>query len=95
MFYIFADSDGHLASVAENPIEPMEGYTIVETDVIYDYNRIHLVNGSIEELPPPPEPMPYVEEPIDGIPMPSKDVEIMNAIVGLSEELEKLKGANV
>lgn len=94
MFYIFADSDGHLASIAENPIEPMEGYTIVETDVIYDYNRIHLVNGSIEELPPPPEPMPHVEELADRIPMPSKDVEIMNAIVGLSEELEKLKGAS-
>ncbi|MBM6823725.1 hypothetical protein H6A02_01825 [Veillonella magna] len=94
MFYIFANADGHLASVAENPIEPMEGYTIVETDAVYDYDRIHLVNGSIEELPPPPETMPHVEEPVDAIPMSSRDIELMNAIIGLSEELEKLKGDN-
>ncbi|WP_028255215.1 hypothetical protein [Veillonella magna] len=102
MFYIFADSDGHLASVAENLIEPMEGYTIIETDIVYDYNRIRLVDGSIKELPPLPDSIPYIEESTDRIPtlskdrIPtlSKDIEMMNAIIGLSEELEKLKGDN-
>lgn len=94
MFYIFADSDGHLASVAENLIEPMEGYTIIETDIVYDYNRIRLVDGSIKELPPLPDSIPYIEESTDRIPTLSKDIEMMNAIIGLSEELEKLKGDN-
>lgn len=92
MFYVFSNQGGYCSAEGAEPIEEMDGYTIVESDIDYPINRIILENGVIKELPEeePREPPTYEEPPQEIIEEEQQDpviAEILEAIAGINEIL--------
>lgn len=58
MYYLFKDN-GVCVITAESPIEPIEGYTLMESTKVYNPWEIRLVDGKITKQEPPKEKPPH------------------------------------
>ena len=54
MHYLF-NSNGECVIAAQSPIEPIEGYTHVESNEVYNPWEIRLIDGKIAKQEPPKE----------------------------------------
>lgn len=54
MHYIF-DSTGSCVITSQSPIEPIEGYTHIESEEVYSPWEIRLIDGVIKKQEPPKE----------------------------------------
>ncbi|WP_127448549.1 hypothetical protein [Veillonella sp. 3310] len=83
MHYIF-DSTGSCVITSQSPIEPIEGYTHVESTEVYNPWEIRLVDGAIVKQEPKEEPPnTHTEESTD------KQDEPAEVITPTVEELAK------
>lgn len=57
MHYLF-NSNGECVITAQSPIEPIEGYTYVESTEVYNPWEIRLIDGKITKQEPPKEKPP-------------------------------------
>ncbi|WP_295790075.1 hypothetical protein [uncultured Veillonella sp.] len=92
MYYMFSNKDNLCSAVGNDPMQDMEGYTIIESDVEYPINRIILDGGTIKVLPDeePREPPILEELPPEIIEEEEQDpiiAEILEAIAGINEIL--------
>ena len=99
MHYLF-NGNGECVITAQSPIEPIDGYTHMESDEVYNPWEIRLVDGVItkQELPKeePKEELPH-EEPTEELPHeePTEDnpkltpsiEELSDSVAGLYELL--------
>lgn len=88
MHYIF-DSTGSCVITAQSPIEPIEGYTHVESDEVYNPWEIRLINGVITKQEPPKEE-PTEEHPKEeqgDTPLPPSVESLAESVAGLYELL--------
>ena len=90
MHYLF-NSNGTCVITAQSPIEPIEGYTHVESTEVYNPWEIRLVDGVItkQELPKeePKEELPH-EEPTEDNPKLTPSIEeLSDSVAGLYELL--------
>lgn len=89
---MFSNKDNLCSAVGSDPMQDMEGYTIIESDVEYPINRIILDGGTIKVLPEeePREPPILEELPPEIIEEEEQDpiiAEILEAIAGINEIL--------
>ncbi len=89
---MFSNKDNLCSAVGNDPMQDMEGYTIIESDVEYPINRIILDGGTIKVLPDeePREPPILEELPPEIIEEEEQDpiiAEILEAIAGINEIL--------
>ena len=88
MHYIF-DSTGSCVITAQSPIEPIEGYTHVESDEVYNPWEIRLINGVITKQEPqkeePTEEHPKEEQ--GDTPLPPSVESLAESVAGLYELL--------
>lgn len=94
MHYLF-NSNGECVITAQSPIEPIEGYTHVESTEVYNPWEIRLIDGKITKQEPPKEEPSNThtdwaeEEP----PVPTvSNEQIMTALSEISEAMAKLIG---
>lgn len=72
MHYLF-DSTGSCVITSQSPIEPIEGYTHVESNEVYNPWEIRLIDGKIVKQEPPKEeskekpPNTHTDEPAETI----------------------------
>ena len=88
MHYLF-DSTGSCVITAQSPIEPIEGYTHVESDEVYNPWEIRLINGVITKQEPPKEE-PTEEHPKEeqgDTPLPPSVESLAESVAGLYELL--------
>ena len=90
MHYIF-DSTGSCVIKTQSPIEPIDGYTHVESDKVYNPWEIRLVDGVITKQEPPkeePKEEPPHEEPTEDNPKLTPSIEeLSDSVAGLYELL--------
>ena len=90
MYYIF-DSTGSCVITSQTPIEPIEGYTHVESTEVYNPWEIRLIEGKITKQEPPkeePKEEPPHEEPTEDNPKLTPSLEeLSDSVVGLYELL--------
>lgn len=90
MYYIF-DSTGTCVITAQSPIEPINGYTHVESDDVYNPWEIRLIEGKITKQEPPkeePKEEPPHEEPTEDNPKLTPSIEeLSDSVAGLYELL--------
>ena len=97
MHYLF-DSTGSCVITAQSPIEPIEGYTHVESDEVYNPWEIRLINGVITKQEPPkeepteehPKEEPTEEHPKEeqgDTPLPPSVESLAESVAGLYELL--------
>ena len=94
MHYLF-NENGECVITAQSPIEPIDGYTHVESDEAYNPWEIRLIDGKITKQEPPREEPSNThtdwaeEEP----PVPTvSNEQIMTALSEISEAMAKLIG---
>ena len=88
MHYLF-DSTGSCVITSQTPIEPIEGYTHVESDEVYNPWEIQLINGVITKQEPPKEE-PTEEHPKEeqgDTPLPPSVESLAESVAGLYELL--------
>ena len=88
MHYLF-DSTGSCVITSQTPIEPIEGYTHVESDEVYNPWEIRLINGVITKQEPPKEE-PTEEHPKEeqgDTPLPPSVESLAESVAGLYELL--------
>nr|DAS20173.1 MAG TPA: hypothetical protein [Caudoviricetes sp.] len=86
MHYIF-DSTGTCVITSQTPIEPIEGYTHVESTEVYNPWEIRLIDGVIAKQEPPKEEPPH-EEPTEDNPKLTPSIEeLSDSVAGLYELL--------
>jgi len=90
MHYLF-NSNGECVITAQSQIEPIEGYTHVESDEVYNPWEIRLIDGVItkQELPKEePKEEPPREEPTEDNPKLTPSIEeLSDSVAGLYELL--------
>ena len=90
MHYIF-DSTGSCVITSQTPIEPIEGYTHVESTEVYNPWEIRLIDGVITKQEPPkeePKEEPPHEEPTEDNPKLTPSLEeLSDSVAGLYELL--------
>ena len=90
MYYIF-DSTGSCVITSQTPIEPIEGYTHVESTEVYNPWEIRLIEGKITKQEPPkeePKEEPPHEEPTeDNAKLTPSIEELSDSVAGLYELL--------
>lgn len=90
MYYIF-DSTGSCVITSQTPIEPIEGYTHVESTEVYNPWEIRLIEGKITKQEPPkeePKEEPPREEPTEDNPKLTPSIEeLSDSVAGLYELL--------
>ena len=87
MHYLF-NSNGECVITAQSPIEPIDGYTHVESTEVYNPWEIRLIDGKITKQEPPKED-PIRDEP----PVPTvSNEQIMSALSEISETMAQLIG---
>lgn len=88
MHYIF-DSTGSCVITSQSPIEPIDGYTHVESTEVYNPWEIRLIDGKItkQELPKeePKEELPHEEQ--GDTPLPPSVESLAESVAGLYELL--------
>lgn len=88
MHYIF-DSTGSCVITSQTPIEPIDGYTFVESTEVYSPWEIRLIDGKITKQEPPkeePKEEPPHEEQRD-TPLPPSVENLAESVAGLYELL--------
>lgn len=88
MHYIF-DSTGTCVITSQTPIEPIEGYTSIESTEVYNPWEIRLVDGAIVKQEPPKEE-PTEEHPQEeqgDTPLPPSVESLAESVAGLYELL--------
>lgn len=88
MHYLF-DSNGECVITAQSPIEPIEGYTDMESTEVYNPWEIRLIDGKITKQEPPkeePKEEPPHEEQGD-TPLPPSVESLAESVAGLYELL--------
>ena len=90
MHYIF-DSTGSCVITAQSPIEPIDGYTLMESTEVYSPWEIRLIDGKITKQEPPkeePKEEPPHEEPTEDNPKLTPSIEeLSDSVAGLYELL--------
>ena len=86
MHYLF-NSNGECVITAQSPIEPIEGYTHVESDEVYNPWEIRLIDGVIMKQKAPKE-----EIVVEATPPEVSNEQIMSALSELSETMAQLIG---
>ena len=90
MYYIF-DSTGACVITSQTPIEPIEGYTLMESAEVYNPWEIRLIDGKITKQEPPkeePKKEPPHEEPTEDNPKLTPSLEeLSDSVAGLYELL--------
>ena len=72
MHYLF-NSNGECVIAAQSPIEPIDGYTLMESNEVYSPWEIRLIDGKITKQEPPKEepkkkpPNTHTDEPAETI----------------------------
>lgn len=87
MHYIF-DSTGSCVITSQTPIEPIEGYTSVESTKVYNPWEIQLVDGAIVKQEPKEETTeehPHEEQ--GDTPLPPSVEDLSKSVAGLYELL--------
>lgn len=88
MHYIF-DSTGSCVITAQSPIEPIDGYTHVESTEVYNPWEVRLIDGVITKQEPPKEE-PTEEHPKEeqgDTPLPPSVESLAESVAGLYELL--------
>lgn len=88
MHYLF-NSNGECVITAQSPIEPIEGYTLMESTEVYNPWEIRLIDGKITKQEPPkeePKEEPPHEEQGD-TPLPPSVESLAESVAGLYELL--------
>lgn len=88
MHYIF-DSTGSCVITAQSPIEPIDGYTLMESTEVYSPWEIRLIDGKITKQEPPKEE-PTEEHPKEeqgDTPLPPSVESLAESVAGLYELL--------
>ena len=90
MHYLF-NNNGECVITAQSPIEPIEGYTHVESTEVYNPWEIRLIDGKITKQEPPKEEpkeeLPHEELTEDNPKMTPSIEELSNSVAGLYELL--------
>ena len=90
MHYLF-NSNGECVITAQSSIEPIEGYTHMESDEVYNPWEIRLIDGKITKQEPPkeePKEEPPHEEPTEDNPKLTPSIEeLSDSVAGLYELL--------
>ena len=87
MHYLF-NGNGECVITAQSPIEPIEGYTHVESDDVYNPWEIRLINGKItKQEPPKEEPTEHPQEEQGDTPLPPSVESLAESVAGLYELL--------
>ena len=85
MYYLF-NSNGECVITAQSPIEPINGYTHVESDEVYNPWEVRLIDGAITKQEPPKEEPK--EEPTEDNPKLTPSIEeLSDSVAGLYELL--------
>ena len=82
MYYAF-NKQGDCLIYADSPIEPIDGYTIIESDKKYNLWEIKLVNGTIQTVEP--NDTTTKMEQMESTEVEPKQLAIMNALAELAE----------
>ena len=90
MHYLF-NSNGECVIAAQSPIEPIDGYTLMESNEVYSPWEIRLIDGKITKQEPPKEEpkkkLPH-EEPMEDNPKLTPSIEeLSDSVAGLYELL--------
>lgn len=88
MYYIF-DSIGTCVITSQTPIEPIDGYTAIESTEVYNPWEIRLIDGKITKQEPPKEE-PKEEHPQEeqgDTPLPPSVESLAESVAGLYELL--------
>lgn len=88
MHYIF-DSTGSCVITAQSPIEPIDGYTHMESTEVYNPWEVRLIDGVITKQEPPKEE-PTEEHPKEeqgDTPLPPSVESLAESVAGLYELL--------
>lgn len=87
MHYIF-DSTGTCVITSQSPIEPIEGYTSIESTEVYNPWEIRLIDGKItKQEPPKEEPTEHLQEEQGDTPLPPSVESLAESVAGLYELL--------
>ena len=87
MHYIF-DSTGTCVITSQTPIEPIDGYTAVESTEVYNPWEIQLVDGAIVKQEPKEEPTEeHPQEEQGDTPLPPSVEDLAESVAGLYELL--------
>ena len=90
MHYLF-NSNGECVIAAQSPIEPIDGYTFMESNEVYSPWEIRLIDGKITKQEPPkeePKKKPPHEEPMEDNPKLTPSIEeLSDSVAGLYELL--------
>ena len=90
MHYIF-DSTGSCVITSQTQIEPIEGYTSIESTEVYNPWEIRLVDGAIVKQEPlkeePKEELPHKEPTEDSPKLTPSIEELSDSVAGLYELL--------
>lgn len=86
MHYLF-NSNGECVITAQSPIEPIDGYTHVESDEVYNPWEIRLIDGKITKQEPPKEEPPHEEQTEDNPKLTPSIEELSDSVAGLYELL--------
>ena len=88
MYYIF-DSTGACVITSQTPIEPIDGYTHMESDDAYNPWEIRLINGVITKQEPPKEELKekHPKEEQGDTPLPPSVESLAESVAGLYELL--------
>ena len=86
MHYLF-DSTGSCVITSQSPIEPIEGYTHMESDEVYNPWEIRLIDGKITKQEPPKEEPPHEEPTEDNSKLTPSLEELSDSVAGLYELL--------
>lgn len=88
MHYLF-NSNGECVITAQSPIEPIDGYTHVESTEVYNPWEIRLIDGKITKQEPPKEEpkeeLPHEEQ--GDIPLSPSVESLAESVAGLYELL--------
>lgn len=87
MYYIF-DSTGTCVITAKSSIEPIEGYTHMESTEVYNPWEIRLIDGKItKQEPPKEETTEHPHEEQGDTPLPPSVESLAESVAGLYELL--------
>lgn len=86
MHYLF-DGTGSCVITSQSPIEPIEGYTHMESDEVYNPWEIRLIDGVITKQETQKE-----ETVVEATPPKVSSEQIMSALSELSEAMAQLIG---
>lgn len=87
MHYLF-NSNGECVITAQSPIEPIEGYTHMESTEVYNPWEIRLIDGKItKQEPPKEETTEHPQEEQGDTPLPPSVESLAESVAGLYELL--------